>query len=159
MIFIAQKTDEYYNLSAHYLWIGERTNKLNEAHLEYFRGIKNPIGIKCGPSTTPEDFVKTVKFLNPENEKGRIVMITRFGASKILTTLPRIVEEVVKNNLNVIWVCDAVHGNSYTNEHQIKVRDIEAIYQELTLTYKVLAEHNQHFGGIHLETSHELITE
>ena len=97
--------------------------------------------------------------MNPDNEKGRIVLITRFGASKIEKALPPIIKEIVKNELIVIWVCDAVHGNTYTNEHKIKVRDIEAVYQELTLTYKILTQNNQHFGGIHLETSADFVTE
>ena len=154
-----EQKDKFYNLSTHYLWIGERTNKLNEAHLEYFRGISNPVGIKWGPATAPQDFIKVLQFLNPENEMGRIVLITRFGASKVETVLPPLIEEITKNEINVVWVCDAVHGNTYTNEHKIKVRDVDAIYQELIMTHKILLESKQNFGGIHLETSADYVTE
>lgn len=151
--------EHYFNCSAHFLWIGERTNNYKEAHVEYFRGIKNPIGIKVGPKADPEDIVKSLKLLNPDNELGKVTAILRLGAKNVETALPPIIEAIKKHSLNVVWVSDAVHGNTYVNDCKFKVRKVDTILEELTTVYKVLEENGQHFGGIHLEVSGDNVTE
>lgn len=108
--------ENHYNMSTHFLWVGERTNKYAEAHIEYFRGISNPIGMKCGPKSHPADIVKALKLLNPENELGKVSLIVRMGAKNVEDSLPPLIEEIVKNDVKVVWVCDAVHGNTYVND-------------------------------------------
>jgi 3-deoxy-7-phosphoheptulonate synthase len=151
--------ERYYNCSTNFLWIGERTSKHNEAHVEYFRGIRNPVGIKIGPKSDPKEIVKSIKLLNPENELGKLTLILRLGAKNVTDTLPAIIEEVVKNKLNVVWVSDAVHGNTYINDCNFKVRQVDTILEELNLVYVILTKTEQVFGGIHIETSGENVTE
>lgn len=143
--------EKYYNCSAHYMWIGERTNQIDHAHVEYFRGIKNPIGIKVGPKVVPEEMVKTFEFLNPNNELGKVTAILRFGASNVAEKLPPLIEAVKKNGINIVWVCDAAHGNTYVNDCSFKVRNVETILEELVLVHNILKKNDQVFGGIHLE--------
>lgn len=108
--------EKYFNTSTHFLWVGERTNKFDQAHVEYFRGIQNPIGIKVGPKSDPKDIVKSILTLNPENEMGRLTLILRLGAKNVSETLPPLIEEITNHKLNVVWVTDAVHGNTYVND-------------------------------------------
>ena len=151
--------EKYFNTSTHLLWIGERTNKFDYAHIEYFRGIQNPIGIKVGPKYEPKDVVKSIKLLNPDNEMGRVTVILRLGAKNVEKSLPKIIEEIMKNKLNVVWVSDAVHGNTYVNDWKFKVRHVDTILEELCAVYNILTKHEQVFGGIHLETSGDNVTE
>lgn len=149
----------YYNCSTHFLWCGERTNKYPEAHIEYFRGIKNPVGLKVGPKADPEDVVKALKLLNPENEMGKVTVILRLGAQNVSDTLPPLIEAMKKHKQNVVWVSDAVHGNTYVNDWNFKVRKVDTILEELVSVYNTLHKNDQIFGGIHLETSGDNVTE
>ena len=151
--------EKYYNSSAHFLWIGERTNKFNEAHVEYFRGIGNPIGIKVGPKSDPSEILRSFKLLNPENEMGKLSIILRLGAKNVATVLPPLIKLIKDNKLNVVWISDAVHGNTYVNDWKFKVRHVDTILAELTEVYKILTESGQVFGGIHLEASGDSVTE
>ena len=154
------KTNEYYyNTSAHFLWVGERTNRFDEAHIEYFRGIANPIGMKCGTRSSPEDIIKSINILNPDNEMGKLSLIVRFGISNIETKLPELIKAITENSLNVVWICDPVHGNTYTNDSKVKVRSIKTVIQELTTFHRILTEYKQHLGGIHIEASCDNVTE
>lgn len=154
-----EPVEKYYNSSAHFLWIGERTNKHNEAHVEYFRGIGNPVGIKVGPKSDPKEIIKSFKLLNPENEMGKLSIILRLGAKNVATALPPIINIVKEHKLNVVWISDAVHGNTYVNDWKYKVRHVDTILEELTEVYKILTKNGQFFGGIHLEASGEGVTE
>lgn len=147
------------NLSTHMLWIGERTNKLNEAHLEYFRGITNPIGMKVGPKSSPEDIVKTAKILNPNNEIGKLVFILRMGVKNIEEKLPPLLDEISASGLNIVWAVDPVHGNTYANPDKVKVRNVRDIVKELTEAYRILTEKGQVMAGIHLEAAGDNVTE
>lgn len=151
--------EKHYNCSAHFLWIGERTNKHEEAHIEYFRGIQNPIGIKVGPKSDPEDIVKSLKLLNPENELGKVTVILRLGAKNVTDALPPLIDAVKTHKLHVVWVSDAVHGNTYVNDCKFKVRKVDTILEELIAVHDILLKSDQVFGGIHLETSGENVTE
>lgn len=115
--------------------------------------------MKCGPKSSPEDIVKSIKLLNPENELGKLWIIIRFGADNIKDGLPKFIQEIVNNELNVVWIWDPVHGNTYTNDCNFKVRDVQAVLSELVWAYKILNQHKQVFGGIHIESSGDNVTE
>jgi len=151
--------DKYYNLGAHFLWIGDRTRDLNGAHIEYFRGIANPIGIKCGPTMTIEDLTKLVKVLNPDSEPGRLTIITRYGVSKVKELLREHIRAVKLTNIPVLWVCDPCHGNGILTDNGIKTRNIADIMSEIEMTIKIHKEEGSILGGIHLELTGEDVTE
>ncbi len=150
---------EYYDLSAHFLWIGERTRQLDGAHVEFFRGLKNPIGVKVGPSMKPDELIALIKALDPNNEPGRLTLITRLGASKVASTLPPLVHAVQNEGLAVVWCCDPMHGNTYSTGDGIKTRAFEDILAELQSTFEVHAAEGSHLGGIHFELTGEHVTE
>lgn len=140
--------------------IGERTNSINEAHVEFFRGIENPIGIKVSTRTNLDDLIKIIEILNPDNELGKIVIITRLGYENVLTYMDPICKKIAEKQLNVIFVCDPNHGN--TKLHAIsnkKVRYFEEMKNEILLTNKVLIENGLHLSGLHLEASCFNVTE
>lgn len=149
----------YYNTSTHFLWVGERTNRHDEAHVEYFKGITNPVGMKWGSRSSPDETVKSIKALNPDNEMGKLCLIIRFGVNNIEERLPELIKAIVDNKLNVVWICDPVHGNTYTNDWKYKVRDVKTVVQELKTAYRILTENNQVLGGIHIEASCDNVTE
>ncbi|MDB2447214.1 3-deoxy-7-phosphoheptulonate synthase class II [bacterium] len=151
--------DAYYNLGAHMLWIGDRTRQIDGAHIEYFRGIANPIGIKVGPTSTPEDICQLVKALNPSNKPGKIVLITRFGHDLVEKRLGSYIEAVSSNNLNVVWSADPMHGNGNKTDSGIKTRNFDHILSEVEQTFRVHSEHNSHLGGVHFELTGENVTE
>merc|ERR1719461_2057148 len=103
---------KWYNTSAHFCWIGDRTRQLDHAHVEYFRGLENPIGIKVGPSSDPKELVEVLKVVNPDNLVGKVVLITRLGAEKVRKLLPPVIQAVCDAKLNVVWQCDPMHGNT-----------------------------------------------
>lgn len=149
----------YYNLGAHMLWIGDRTRDLDGAHIEYFRGIANPIGIKWGPGADPDLMVKLLQRLNPDNEPGRITIITRFGAGKIASCLPSAIEAVARAGLEVLWSSDPMHGNAIKTKNDIKTRDFDAILVELRQAFEIHARFGSRLGGVHFELTGDDVTE
>ena len=149
----------WYNLSTHFPWIGERTRSLDGAHIEYFRGISNPIGIKIGPSVTPEEAVTLAEILNPANEAGRLTFLHRLGADRVEKCLPPLVEAIRQRGLKVLWCCDPMHGNTETTSGGIKTRRFEKILKELELSYRILQECGTHLGGVHFELTGDNVTE
>jgi 3-deoxy-7-phosphoheptulonate synthase len=149
----------YYNLGAHMLWIGDRTREITGAHVEYFRGIANPIGIKWGPSADPQEVVELMQALNPRNEAGRLTIITRFGHEKVAECLPRAVEAVSRAGVNVLWSSDPMHGNVIKAGNNIKTRDFDSILAELRHSFEVHARLGSRLGGVHFELTGENVTE
>jgi len=152
--------DAFYNLSAHLVWIGDRTRQLDGAHVEYFRGIANPVGVKIGPSMKPDELQQVVKTLNPNKVEGKLMLITRYGASKVGDHLPGHIEAVKASGVPVVWQCDAVHGNGITASNGYKTRKCEDILGEVTACIAVHKRCGSVLGGIHLEaTAQETVTE
>jgi 3-deoxy-7-phosphoheptulonate synthase len=149
----------WYNLSTHFPWIGERTRALDGAHVEYFRGIANPVGVKVGPSITPEQAIALVDVLNPQNEPGRLTFITRFGAARVEQCLPPLVEVVRKNDRHILWCCDPMHGNNETTRTGIKTRRFDNILDELQKSFRILQDSGSHLGGVHFELTGDNVTE
>ncbi len=147
----------WYNLSTHLPWVGVRTTQVDGAHVEFLRGIENPIGIKVGPNTTPKDLLSLLEILNPKQELGRILLITRLGATHIQETLPPLIAAV--KTLPVTWSCDPMHGNTEITKNGIKTRYTENIWHELEQAFSIHGAHNSHLGGIHLEVTPEPVTE
>ncbi len=156
--FIKQKGG-FYNLSAHMLWIGDRTRDLNGAHIEYFRGIRNPLGLKVGPSANPKEIIEVIKALNPKNEEGRITLITRFGHDKVDAGLPKIVAAVQEAQQHVVWSVDPMHGNAIKTSDNVKTRSFDHILAELTKTITVHRQSHTHLGGVHFELTGDNVTE
>ena len=151
--------DKYYNLGAHTLWLGDRTRSLNGAHVEYFRGLANPIGIKIGPSCTPEELLELLQVLNPLNEWGRITLITRLGQRRLAQLLPPLIQAVQKRGAHVLWSCDPMHGNTTITESGVKTRDFDEVLSELRLCFAVHRAHGSWLGGVHFELTGENVTE
>jgi 3-deoxy-7-phosphoheptulonate synthase len=151
--------DTYYNLGAHFLWIGDRTRQLDGAHIEYFRGISNPIGVKVGPSMNDDELVLLVKRLNPKKEPGRLTLITRYGHNKVREYLPRHIEAVKKTGIPVLWVCDPCHGNTHITSDGIKTRNFGNMTSELVSTFDIHKFCGSHLGGVHLELTGDDVTE
>lgn len=149
----------WYNLGAHMLWIGDRTRKPTGAHVEYFRGIRNPIGLKVGNSMEPDELVELIGILNPSNEPGRLTLIHRFGSEKIRTHLPRLAEAVLKSGRSAMWSCDPMHGNTHTARNGIKTRSFDEIMSEIITAFRIHKEVGSRLGGIHLELTGEDVTE
>lgn len=151
--------DGWFNLATHMPWIGMRTNQIDGAHVEYFRGISNPIGCKIGPSTTSEGLVELIKVLNPYNEPGRLTLIHRFGNAKIAQHLPPLLEAVRRNNLTVLWCCDPMHGNTVKTDAGYKTRRFDHILSELEQAFDLHAEVGTRLGGVHVELTGDDVTE
>jgi 3-deoxy-7-phosphoheptulonate synthase len=149
----------WFNLSTHFPWIGMRTAQLDGAHVEYFRGIRNPIGLKIGPSVTPDQLLKTIDALNPDNEAGRLTLIHRMGAGGIAQHLPRLIEAVQATGRRVLWVCDPMHGNTEKLGNGVKTRRFANIRSELEQAFDIHAELGTRLGGVHLELTGEDVTE
>ncbi len=154
-----QEDNKYYNLSAHSLWLGERTRFKTSAHVEYLRGVHNPIGIKISSEIVLEDLLSIIKILNPSDEIGKIMLICRFGHLKVGKYLGEIITAVENNKLNVLWLCDPMHGNTFVNANGIKSRRIEDIKKELINFTQIMNGHNKYIAGVHLENSWEDIYE
>ncbi len=159
MTRIDSRTGLPYDTSAHFPWIGERTRALDGAHVEFFRHVRNPIGVKLGPSTTPQDALALVDRLNPGNEPGRLTFITRMGASAIRSGLPPVVEKVTASGAQVAWVCDPMHGNTVEAPGGRKTRHVEDILAEVTGFFEVHRALGTHPGGIHIEFTGDDVTE
>ncbi len=149
----------WYNLATHFPWIGERTRTLEGAHVEFFRGITNPIGVKIGAKIQPEEAVALARKLNPGNEPGRLTFICRFGADNAERCLPPLVQAVKAEGINVLWCSDPMHGNTETTRSGIKTRRFENILRELQTCFAVLRKHHLPLGGVHFELTGENVTE
>ncbi len=152
-------TDEWYDTSAHMLWIGDRTRQLDGAHVEFLKGVKNPIGVKAGPSMDPEDLVKLCTTLNPENEAGRLNVIVRMGAGKVGDGLPALIKAVEREGLNIVWSCDPMHGNTIKSSNNYKTRPVDAILTEMKEFFQVHKAEGTFGGGVHLEMTGKNVTE
>lgn len=156
---LVPRRPKYYNLSTHMPWVGDRTRNLDGAHIEFFRGIANPVGMKVGPTMQPAELVELIKTLNPENEPGKIVLIHRFGANAIQDHLPQLIEAVKRAELSVVWTCDPMHGNTYTTENGFKTRYFEDILGELRMAFVIHHCEGSYLGGVHFELTGENVTE
>lgn len=149
----------YYNLTTHLPWIGERTRQLNGAHIEFFRGIANPVGIKVGPKCTPDELVALADALNPSREKGKLVLILRLGAGKAASAVPALVAAIQAAAHPVLWVSDPMHGNGITAANGIKTRSFDTIAQELEEVAAALTSSGARLGGVHFELTGDDVTE
>src|SRR5215471_6221091 len=155
---IDSRTGLPYDVSAHFPWIGERTRALDGAHVEFFRHVRNPVGVKLGPSTTPQDALSLADRLNPDNEPGRLTFITRMGASAIRSALPPVLAKVTASGAQVAWVCDPMHGNTIEAPDGHKTRRVEDILAEVTGFFEVHRALGTHPGGIHIEITEDDLT-
>ncbi len=153
------RSQAWYNLSTHMPWIGLRTAQLDGAHVEYFRGIANPIGVKVGAAMDDDWIQRLVETLNPDDRAGRLTLIHRFGAKDIEKSLPRLIKAVKATGRSVLWVCDPMHGNTESTATGVKTRRLENIQQELALAFEVHDAHGSQLGGVHLELTGEDVTE
>lgn len=149
----------WYNLSTHFPWIGIRTIAPDGAHVEYMRGIDNPIGMKVGKATPPDMLLKLMDILDPDNEPGRLTLIHRFGSEKIAAGLPPLVEAVQGAGRRVLWICDPMHGNTKSTSNGYKTRDFGEIESELSQAFDIHARLGSHLGGVHIELTGENVTE
>lgn len=153
------ETGQWYDCSAHMLWIGDRTRDLNEAHIEFFRGINNPIGCKVGPTMQADELIELINVLNPNNEEGRLNLIVRMGASKIQEYFPPLLKRVRDEGKHVVWSCDPMHGNVEKSNSGFKTRDFENILSEVSQFFEIHREMGTVAGGIHLEMTGNDVTE
>jgi 3-deoxy-7-phosphoheptulonate synthase len=151
-------TGDWYATSGHMIWVGDRTRQPDHAHVEYCRGIRNPLGLKCGPSMTADGLIELIDLLNPEDEPGRLTLIARFGADKAAEHLPRLVRAVKKEGRNVVWSCDPMHGNTVTAAGY-KTRPFDRILKEVQTFFEVHRAEGTHPGGIHVEMTGKNVTE
>ena len=156
---IDSRTGAAYDVSGHFVWIGERTRQLDGAHVDFASKVKNPIGIKLGPKATVDEALALIKKLNPDNEPGRITFITRMGSKNIRQALPALVEGVTKSGANVLWVCDPMHGNTYEAPTGYKTRQFDDVIDEVKGFFEVHKKLGTHPGGIHIELTGDDVTE
>ncbi|MGL4496528.1 MAG: class II 3-deoxy-7-phosphoheptulonate synthase, partial [Beijerinckiaceae bacterium] len=150
---------DWYATSGHMLWIGDRTRQPDHAHVEYFRGIQNPIGLKCGPSLKPDELLKLIDILNPHDEPGRLTLIARFGADKVNDHLPGLIRAVQKEGRTVVWSCDPMHGNTITSASGYKTRPYEQVVREIKNFFAIHQAEGTYAGGVHLEMTGKNVTE
>ena len=150
---------DVYNTSAHFVWIGDRTRFKDSAHVEFCRGIQNPIGIKCGPSLNPDDLIQFLDILNPKDEAGRITLITRFGRNKVKDYLPQLIRKVQEEGRSVVWSCDPMHGNTIKSSDGVKTRKFDQILSEAKDNIQIHKVEGSYAGGIHLEMTGQNVTE
>lgn len=156
---IDSTTGDWYGCSAHFLWIGDRTRQPDGAHVEYLRGVRNPIGLKVGPTTTTDDLLRLIDLLNPHEEAGRLTLISRMGAEGVGRHLPPLLRAVKKAGRKVVWLCDPMHGNTISTASKIKTRSFDAILSELRGFFDVFAAEGAWPGGIHVEMTGQDVTE
>lgn len=159
MTRVDSTSGEWYDTSAHLVWIGERTRQLDGAHVEFFRGIKNPIGMKCGPTMEPDDLLRLIDVLNPRNEPGRLTLYGRFGHDKIAERLPRLLQATKKSGRSVVWAIDPMHGNTLTAANGYKTRPFDRILSEVKSFVQIAEAEGVHPGGVHLEMTGQNVTE
>jgi 3-deoxy-7-phosphoheptulonate synthase len=152
-------TGGWYDTSGHMIWIGDRTRQADHAHVEFCRGVNNPIGLKCGPSTTVDGMLKLIDALNPENKAGRLTLIARFGADKVFDHLPALVRAVQREGRKVVWSCDPMHGNTIKAVSGYKTRPFDMILSEVKNFFAVHQAEGTYAGGIHLEMTGKNVTE
>jgi 3-deoxy-7-phosphoheptulonate synthase len=152
-------TGKWYNCSAHMLWIGERTRQLDHAHVEFFRGIHNPIGVKIGPGMQEDELIRLIDALNPDNEAGRLTLITRMGADNLADKLPKLLRRVKQEGRKVVWSSDPMHGNTVKASSGYKTRNFDAILREIQQFFQAHQSEGTHAGGIHLEMTGQHVTE
>lgn len=153
------RADGWFNLSTHFPWIGMRTAALDGAHMEYFRGIRNPVAVKVGPSVTPDQLLRVIDALNPDDEPGRLGLIHRMGAEQIADKLPPLLDAVQREGRRVLWICDAMHGNTESTSNGYKTRRFANIRSEIEQAFDLHAAAGTHLGGVHLEMTGENVTE
>jgi len=151
-------TGDHYATSGHMIWIGDRTRQLDHAHVEYCRGVKNPIGLKCGPSLQPDDLLRLIEALNPDDEAGRLTLICRFGSDKIVDHLPSLIRAVKRAGRTVVWSCDPMHGNTIT-AGGYKTRPFERVMSEIRTFFAIHQAEGTYAGGVHLEMTGKNVTE
>jgi 3-deoxy-7-phosphoheptulonate synthase len=149
----------WYNLTTHFPWVGMRTADIDGAHIEYFRGIANPVGVKVGPGMTREWLQDLIRVLNPNNEPGRLVLIHRFGAKTIEDGLPELIRAARETGSPVLWICDPMHGNTESTADGTKTRRFDNIVSELESAFRIHQDMGSYLGGVHLELTGENVTE
>jgi 3-deoxy-7-phosphoheptulonate synthase len=150
---------DWYDTSAHMLWIGERTRQLDGGHIAFAKGIKNPLGVKCGPTMESEELLHLIDALNPKNEPGRLTLIGRFGADKIAARLPRLMAATAKAGRAVVWSIDPMHGNTLQAANGYKTRPFDRILSEVRAFVEIARAEGVHPGGVHLEMTGQNVTE
>ena len=156
---IDSTTGKWYDVSAHMLWVGDRTRQLDGAHIEFVRGIENPVGIKVGPTSDPDELVKIIDYINPNNEAGKITLICRMGADQIDNHLPAIIKKVFKEGKTVVWACDPMHGNTIKSKTGFKTRPVKNIFSEIQKFFAIHKSLGTYPGGVHLEMTGSDVTE
>ena len=159
MTRIDSTTGGWYDTSAHMLWVGDRTRQSDHAHVEFLRGINNPLGIKCGPSLEADDLLRLLDILNPDNEAGRITLITRMGAGQAADHLPGLIRQVEREGRIVIWSCDPMHGNTIKAANGYKTRPFDRILAEVREVFAIHRSEGTHAGGVHFEMTGRDVTE
>ena len=154
-----QRQRGWYNLSTHLPWIGDRTRAIDGAHIEYFRGISNPVGIKIGNTIEPDELLDLIRVLNPNNIPGRLTLIHRFGSDRIAARLPQLADAVQRAGQNVVWSCDPMHGNTQATRNGFKTRSFDDITSEIISAFRIHKDCGTRLGGIHLELTGEDVTE
>ena len=152
-------TGEYHDTSAHFVWIGDRTRQIEGAHVEFCRGIKNPIGLKCGPTLKVDELLQLCNKLNPENEPGRLTLISRFGSKNVDKYLPKLIKAIKKEGLKVVWSCDPMHGNTIKATTGFKTRPFENVLEEVKQFFSVHQAEGSYAGGLHIEMTGQDVTE
>jgi 3-deoxy-7-phosphoheptulonate synthase len=159
MTRVDSTTGEYHATSAHFVWIGDRTRQLDGGHVEFCRGIENPIGIKCGPTLKSEDLINLCNRINPKNEKGKITLISRFGHDNVGQFLPKLIRAIKKEGLNVIWSCDPMHGNTIKATSGYKTRPFNSVVKEVKNVFECHQSEGSYAGGLHIEMTGQDVTE
>ncbi len=159
MTRVDSTTGDWYATSGHMIWIGDRTRQPDHAHVEFCRGVKNPIGLKCGPTTTPDGLLELIDLLNPENEPGKLTLIARFGAEKVAEKLPALIRAVEREGHVVVWSCDPMHGNTIKAASGYKTRPFDLILREVEQFFLIHRAEGTHPGGIHVEMTGKNVTE
>ena len=159
MTRVDSTSGDWYSTSGHMIWIGDRTRQPDHAHVEFCRGIKNPIGLKCGPSLNEDGLLNLIDILNPENEPGRLTLIARFGAGKVGEHLPRLIRAVEREGRKVVWTCDPMHGNTITSASGYKTRPFDRVLREVQEFFAVHAAEGTYAGGVHFEMTGKDVTE
>ncbi|MFT2112538.1 class II 3-deoxy-7-phosphoheptulonate synthase [Marinomonas sp. 2405UD68-3] len=152
-------TSDWYDCSAHMLWIGDRTRQLDGAHVEFLRGVKNPIGVKAGPTMDPEDLIRLADTLNPENEPGRLNIIVRMGADKVAEGMPKLIQAIQREGKNVVWSSDPMHGNTTKASTGYKTRSVNSVLREVEQFFQVHKSEGTYAGGVHFEMTGQNVTE
>ena len=159
MTRIDSTSGDWYDTSAHMVWIGDRTREPGGAHVEFCRGIRNPLGLKCGPGLSEDELLTLIATLNPDNRPGRLTLICRFGADRVAERLPRLIRAVAREGCQVVWSCDPMHGNTITAQTGFKTRPFERIIKEVKTFFDVHRAEGTHAGGVHFEMTGQNVTE